>query len=278
MKLLTVKFEEKTYSAVSNDGRSAKLYDMDILELAEKLESIESLQSVCEKELVDLKILSPIVCPAQDVLCLGLNYYDHQQEVSSLGSAYRSERGNAVYFSKRANFIIGPDEYIDGHFDFTEKLDYEVELAVIIKKDAYKVKKEDALDYVLGYSVFNDITARDVQLAHTQYHFGKSLDTFCAMGPWIVTADELPFEPELEMSCYVNGERRQHSNTKLMIFGIADVIEELSRGMMLKAGSIISMGTPGGVAMGMNPPKFLKSGDEVVCEIEKIGVLRNIVK
>ena len=278
MKLLTVLFEEKTYSAASNDGKTAKLYDMDILEFAEKLDLSEDPMPVAEKEFKDLKILAPIVYPAQDILCLGLNFYDHQKEISKLGSEYRSERGNAVYFSKRANFIIGPDEYIDGHFDFVEKLDYEVELAVVIKKDAYKVKKEDAFDYVLGYSVFNDITARDVQLAHTQYHFGKSLDSFCAMGPWIVTADELPFEPELEISCFVNGERRQHSNTNLMIFGIAEVIEELSRGMMLKAGSIISMGTPGGVAIGMNPPKFLRSGDDVVCEIEKIGVLRNIVK
>lgn len=278
MKLLTVKFEEKIYSAVSNDGRSAKLYDMDILELAEKPDSSEKPAPVAEKALGELKILSPIVNPAQDVLCLGLNFYDHQQEIEVMGSNYKPKRGKAVYFSKRANFIIGPDEYIDGHFDFVKMLDYEVELAVVIKKDAYKVKKEDALDYVLGYSIFNDITARDVQLAHTQYHFGKSLDSFCAMGPWIVTADELPFEPELEISCFVNGERRQHSNTSYMIYGIAEVIEELSRGMMLKAGSIISMGTPGGVGMAMKPPKFLRSGDEVVCEIEKIGTLRNLVK
>lgn len=278
MKLLTVLFEEKRYSASSDDGKSAKLYDMDILELAEKPDSSEKPAPVAEKALGELKILSPIVNPAQDVLCLGLNFYDHQQEIEVMGSNYKPKRGKAVYFSKRANFIIGPDEYIDGHFDFVKMLDYEVELAVVIKKDAYKVKKEDALDYVLGYSIFNDITARDVQLAHTQYHFGKSLDSFCAMGPWIVTADELPFEPELEISCFVNGERRQHSNTSYMIYGIAEVIEELSRGMMLKAGSIISMGTPGGVGMAMKPPKFLRSGDEVVCEIEKIGTLRNLVK
>lgn len=278
MKLLTVLFEDKNMSAVSENGKSAKIYDMDILELAAKLDSDYRIEQIAEKELKELKILAPIPNPAQDVFCLGLNFYDHKNEISGLGAEFRSERGKAVYFSKRANFVIGPGEFIDGHFDVTEKLDYEVELAVVIKKDAYKVKKEEALDYILGYSVFNDITARDIQMAHKQYHFGKSLDSFCAMGPWIVTADELPFEPELGISCYVNGERRQSSNTNLMIFGIAEVIEELTRGMMLRAGSIISMGTPGGVGMGMNPPRFLHSGDEVVCEIEKIGTLRNVVK
>ena len=151
-------------------------------------------------------------------------------------------------------------------------------LAVIISKDAKKVAEGDVQDYIFGYTIVNDVSARNVQTAYKQWYFGKSMDDFTPMGPWIVTADEISFPPKLDISCKVNGEIRQNSNTKLLVHGIAHIISELSQAMTLKAGTIIITGTPGGVGMGMKPPCYLKSGDTVTCAIEKIGYLNNIVK
>ncbi len=168
--------------------------------------------------------------------------------------------------------------FIDGHFDIVDSLDYEVELAVVIGKAAKKVSEEEAFDYVLGYTVLNDVSARNLQTAHKQWYFGKGLDGFTPMGPWIATKDEFSNPPALKIRSIVNGELRQNSTTDLLIFGIAHVISELSQGMTLQPGTIIAMGTPAGVGMGFVPPNFLKAGDTVVCEIEGIGSLTNIVK
>ena len=213
------------------------------------------------------------------MICLGMNYMDHSAEAAKWGKDdFVKNAGKAVYFSKRAAYIVGPGGEIDPHFDIVDGLDYEAELAVVLGKDAYRVSKEDAFDYVLGYSVLNDVSARNLQKAHKQFYFGKSLDTHTTMGPWIVTRDELPGAPELDIRCFINGEKRQDSNTRYMIFGVAEVIAELSQGMTLKAGTIIAMGTPAGVGMGFEPPKYLSCGDVVRCEIDGIGVLENPVK
>ena len=158
-----------------------------------------------------------------------------------------------------------------------DSLDYEAELAFIIGKDAKNVKEEDAFDYIFGYTIMNDVSARNLQTAHKQWYFGKSLDGFTPLGPVIVTKDEFDYPPKLDIKSYVNGELRQDSNTELLIFGIAHVVSELSKGMTLKAGTIISMGTPAGVGMGFVPPRFLKKGDVVTCEIEGIGKLTNTI-
>ena len=173
---------------------------------------------------------------------------------------------------------LGDGEAIDGHLDFVSKLDYEVELAVVLGRDALHVREEDVGDYIFGYSVANDVSARDVQYRHKQNFLGKSLDTFFAMGPVIVTADEFPCPPALSIRSFVNGELRQDSNTELLIFGIPHVIRELSQGITLKAGTIIATGTPAGVGMGFTPPKFLNHGDEVECIIEGIGSIKNVVE
>lgn len=208
-----------------------------------------------------------------------MNYMDHSAEAAKWGKDdFVKNAGKAVYFSKRAAYIVGPGGEIDPHFDIVDGLDYEAELAVVLGKDAYRVSKEDAFDYVLGYSVLNDVSARNLQKEHKQFYFGKSLDTHTTMGPWIVTRDELPGAPELDIRCFINGEKRQDSNTRYMIFGVAEVIAELSQGMTLKAGTIIAMGTPAGVGMGFEPPKYLACGDVVRCEIDGIGVLENPVK
>ena len=159
-----------------------------------------------------------------------------------------------------------------------DSLDYECELGVVIGKDAKNVKREDVQDYIFGYTIVNDVSARNLQTRHKQWYFGKSLDGFTPMGPCIVSADEIAVPPKQKISCRVNGEVRQDSSTANLITGITDIIVMLSEGMTLKAGTVIATGTPAGVGMGMKPPTFLKSGDVVECEIEGIGVLRNYIE
>ena len=221
---------------------------------------------------------SPIPRPRQDVICLGINYAAHAEESARYNKrAFETDRRYSVYFSKRVNEAVPDMGEIPCHSDLTERLDYESELAVIIGKDARNVKAEDAYNYIFGYTILNDISAREVQNLHKQWYFGKSLDGFTPMGPWIVTADEIPAPPVLKVRSYVNGELRQNGSTDLLLASIGDIIEDLSSGMTLKAGSIISTGTPAGVGMGFDPPKFLSPGDVVICEIEKIGRLTNVI-
>ena len=215
--------------------------------------------------------------PRQDILCLGLNYHAHAQEAARYRNDVFGEKKQAVYFSKRATRVIGPGEPIPSHAPVVDSLDYEAELAVILGRDAKNVAPEAAYDYVLGYAVFNDVSARNVQAGHSQWYFGKSMDGFSAMGHYIVTRDELPQPPDLGIRSYVNGELRQSSNTALMIFDVPCVLAELSRDMTLLAGTVIAMGTPAGVGMGMTPPCFLQPGDMVRCEIDGIGALENPV-
>lgn len=227
----------------------------------------------------EVTILAPIGRPEQDIICLGLNYMEHAEESARFKhEEFDKTRTQAVYFSKRVNQTVGPGEAIDGHSDMVESLDYEVELAVIIGRDAKDVKAEDARNYIFGYTILNDVSARDVQNAHKQWYFGKSLDGFTPIGPCILTTDSIPYPPKLTIQSKVNGELRQDSNTEHMIFSIDHIISELSKGITLKAGTIISTGTPSGVGMGFDPPKFLKKGDEVECMIEGIGSIKNVVE
>lgn len=229
-------------------------------------------------ELSRVIICAPIPCPKQDIICLGLNFKDHAEESARFKKeTFPNAGSHPVYFSKRVNQAIGHDAIIPRHEDIVDSLDYEVELAVIIGKDARNIGSDNALDYVFGYTIMNDVSARNLQNTHKQWFFGKSLDGFAPMGPFIVTADEFDGPPSLTVQSRVNGEIRQNSSTDLFIFGIEYVIHELSQGMTLKAGTIISMGTPAGVGMGFTPPKFLSSKDVVECEIEKIGILSNTI-
>lgn len=228
--------------------------------------------------LADVELLAPIPRPRQDVLCLGMNYKAHASEAAKYDAdAFTKEKPAAVYFSKRVSEAVAPGGVIQSHQDLVERLDYEVELAVILGKTAKHVKAAEAGDYIFGYTVLNDVSARDVQTGHKQWYFGKSLDGFTPMGPCIVTADEIAFPPALGISSTVNGEPRQDSNTSLFLKSIQDVLEELTAGMTLLPGTIIATGTPAGVGMGFDPPKFLKPGDTVSCSIEGIGTLTNPV-
>ena len=222
-------------------------------------------------------LLAPIPRPRQDVLCLGINYADHAAESAKFSDIFRKAEPVPVYFSKRVAEAAHPDEAIPSYPGLVEKLDYEVELAVILGKTIKDCPVEDVPAAIFGYTILNDMSARDLQTRHTQWYRGKSLDKFTPMGPCIVTADEIPWPVRLDIRCYVNGELRQHSNTAQLITGIAEALSMFSQGTTLLAGSILATGTPSGVGMGFDPPRFLHPGDEVLCEIEKIGQLRNTI-
>ena len=256
--------------------------DMNTLIETMTFEGLRSAVAAAERgsalALSDVELLAPIPRPRQDVLCLGMNYLAHAEEaVRYSADAFRKERPVAVYFSKRVSEAGKPDGVIPRHAGLTDRLDYEAELAVVLGRTARDVKAADAADCIFGYTVLNDVSARDLQTGHKQWYFGKSLDGATPMGPVLVTADEIAYPPALEITCRVNGELRQQSNTSLLITSIGDVLEELTAGMTLLPGTIIATGTPAGVGMGFDPPKFLQSGDVVECAIEGIGTLRSTV-
>ena len=226
----------------------------------------------------ELQLCAPIVHPRQDVVCLGINYDAHAQEAGRFSDeAFGGERPYTIYFSKRVSRATATKELVPSYKGLVDSLDYECELGVVLGKDCKGVTMEEAKQYIFGYTIINDISARNLQTRHKQWYLGKSLDGFTPMGPCIVTADEIGDEQSLEISCTVNGELRQSSNTKYMIQTVCGAISELSQGMTLQAGTIIATGTPAGVGMGMQPPQFLQTGDVVECRIAKIGILTNTI-
>lgn len=281
MKLITCLYKgEERVGALTEEGAAFLPYP-DMNTLIESLPPAAFAVTSTAKPvpLEDVTLLAPIPRPRQDVICLGMNYRDHEKEAAKYDAeAFKKEKPAAVYFSKRVSRAGDPDGDIPRYEDLVERLDYEAELAVIIGKTARNVKAENAGDYVFGYTVLNDVSARDLQTGHKQWYFGKGLDGFAPMGPCILTADETAFPPALDISCTVNGEERQRSNTALLIHSIGEVVEELSAGMTLLPGTIIATGTPAGVGMGFDPPRFLKSGDVVECAVRGIGTLRSTVR
>lgn len=243
-------------------------------------ESVHIMNHIDEKQgikLSDVIKMAPIPEPRQDIICLGMNYKAHAEETAKFLSGYKEQYPKPIYFSKRVNLAVPDGGTISSHRDIVKKMDYEVELAVIIGKDARNIKPEEAEDFIFGYSIINDFSARDLQDERKQWYFGKSLDDFTAFGPWIVTKDEIPDAENLDIKCWVNGELRQNSNTSMLIHKIGDIISELSSGILLKSGTIIATGTPEGVGFGFSPPKFLKPGDVVKCEIQNIGTIENVI-
>lgn len=247
------------------------------LEIVKKnIGSVDESKAIC---LNDVKICAPIMYPDQDMVCLGINYTEHAEEAGRFSKeAFGGERPYTIYFAKRVSKATGTGDIIPAYTDLVDGLDYEVELGVVLGKDAKGVSIDNAIDTVFGFTVINDVSARNLQTRHKQWYLGKSLDGFAPMGPCIVTPDELGDHENLNISCKVNGEVRQNSNTCCMIQTVSGAIAELSTGMTLKAGTIIATGTPAGVGMGFDPPRFLKPGDKVACFIEGIGELVNTVE
>lgn len=233
------------------------------------------------RSLAAAKVLAPVARPRRNIFCVGKNYAEHAAEFSKSGFDSSAKVGEIapeapVVFTKAFNTVIGPGDTIAPHKALVKQLDYEAELAIVIGKGGIGISKADALKHVFGYTVVNDVTARDLQKLHRQWFLGKSLDGFCPMGPYIVTADELD-AAQLDVKCWVNGELRQNANTTDLIFDIPTLIETISAGIELMPGDVIATGTPAGVGIGFNPPKFLQSGDVVRIEIQHIGVLENTV-
>ena len=250
----------------------------DIKAALEHLAANEDVLTSAAVNVEKLQLCAPIVHPRQDVICLGINYDAHAQEAGRFSDeAFGGERPYTIYFSKRVSRATATNEAVPSYVGLVDSLDYECELGVVLARDCRAVTKEQARKYIFGYTIINDISARNLQTRHKQWYLGKSLDGFTPIGPCLVTADEIGDEQNLDISCTVNGELRQSSNTKYMIQTVCGAISELSQGMTLKAGTIIATGTPAGVGMGMQPPTFLKTGDEIVCRIEKIGALRNVI-
>ncbi len=240
----------------------------EIADVIAQSEGIASAISEASHDAEELHLLCPIVRPTK-VLAIGLNYMDHIRETKSP----IPER--PVLFAKFPSTLNGPFGDIVVDPALTEQADYEAELAVVIGKRARRVSAADALDYVFGYSVANDVSARDWQYRDPQFDRSKGFDTFCPIGPWITTADEVPDPQSLTIRSWVNGEPRQDSSTKEMVHGVADLIEFLSRGMTLEPGDVILTGTPHGVGFAMKPPRYLAAGDLVRCEIEGLGAIEN---
>ena len=215
-----------------------------------------------------VRLLAPIPAPARNVFCLGRNYADHAAERGAAAPDH------PVYFTKPGTAVVGPGDDVV-HHAITKELDYEVELAVVIGTGGRDILRAEALRHVFGYTIINDVTARDLQKRHNQWFKGKSLDTFCPMGPMLVTADEIPDPQALAISLRVNGQTRQSSHTAKMIFPVAQCIEVLSQGMTLLPGDIIATGTPDGV--GAATGTFLRAGDRIEAEVEGIGILASKV-
>ncbi|MEI2663553.1 fumarylacetoacetate hydrolase family protein [Rossellomorea sp. LJF3] len=285
MKFVSYAVEGKETYGVEVEGRILDLAEADELPgdllqgieagegFLERVEAVlrekgEGLPSFAKDE---VKWLSPIPKVKRNIMCVGKNYREHAIEMGGEQDIPK----NIMIFTKATHTVIGHGETVLHHDDITEELDYEGELAVIIGKKGRGISSEEAMDHVFGYSILNDITARDLQKKHGQFFIGKSLDTTCPMGPFLVTKDEVDDPQNLSITTKVNGEIRQSSNTGQMIFSIPTIISTLSKGITLLPGDVIATGTPSGVGKGYKPPRFLRKGDTVEIEIEGLGILTN---
>lgn len=280
------------------DGRVRDLTDVvgttdlvDVVARWEELaERVADAVSAPGRPVADVELLAPVPHPRRNVFCVGRNYREHAKEFGSSGYDSGADKepdadhvpAYPVVFTKPASSVVGPEAYVESHPTVTKELDYEAELAVIIGVGGRDISAADAARHVWGYTIINDITARDRQRDHKQWFLGKGLDTFCPTGPWAVSADEVDPDgtcrPDLTVECRVNGELRQSASTLDLIFDVPTLVETLSAGLTLEPGDIISTGTPAGVGIGFEPPRFLSAGDVVEVTITGLGTLRNTIR
>ena len=257
----------------------------DLIDLIRRLpDPSAGLGAVSQWQPLDGKaLLAPIPQPRRNIFCVGKNYHEHAREFAQSGfdtSAAKNETAPAypVIFTKAPSTVVADGDPVEAFAGVTTQLDYEAELAVVIGKPGRGIARDKALEHVWGYTIVNDVTARDLQQKHRQWFLGKSMDTFCPMGPWVVTADEVGNSADLGVKCWINDELRQDANTRDLIFDIPTIIATISAGITLQPGDIIATGTPAGVGIGFNPPKFLKPGDVMKISIDRLGTLTNTVK
>jgi 2-keto-4-pentenoate hydratase/2-oxohepta-3-ene-1,7-dioic acid hydratase in catechol pathway len=274
---------------VSADLASVQPFDLSLPERAlgalpviERLAAGQGLPALLPAiAMADLRLMAPLPKPRRNIFCVGKNYFEHAREFAGSGFDSSAKSGGdipafPIYFSKVPESVVGPDAAVEMPAA-SSAIDYEAELAVIIGQGGKGISKADALKHVWGYTIINDVTARDWQGRHSQWLLGKSFDTFCPMGPWLVSADELD-ATNTRVRGYVNGELRQDASTTDLIFDIPTLIETLSAGITIYPGDVIATGTPVGVGIGFKPPKYLKSGDVLRVEIDGIGALSNPVR
>jgi len=267
------------FNAVSLPNTMLELIDQGDVALNTVKKIIAKMDDSCPKiSLSDVRLIAPIPRPRKNIFCIGKNYVEHAIEFEKTTDLNVAVPKVPVIFSKPPTCVVGPGDVVKKHEHMTSQLDYEVELAVVIGKNASRVTKEEAYDYVFGYTIMNDVSARDLQKSHSQWIMGKGPDTFAPLGPCIVHKSEIPDPHTLYIKSVINGELRQNGNTKDMVFDIPTLIATLSSVITLEPGDIIATGTPAGVGVGFDPPKFLKPGDEMRLEIEKIGVLVNTIE
>ena len=291
MRLVTVEYEHAVWLGVQQEDlvflparQDASLPNTMLALIEGGGRMLQAVRSALESASVEAfvpadrtELLAPIPRPRQNIMCMGLNYADHVKEASASLARDPDMPKHPIVFTKAANSVNTP--YGDIPYDATvsDKLDWEVELGVIIGRAGRGILETEAYAHVFGYTVINDVSARELQRRHKQFFIGKSLSGFCPMGPCIVTADEIDDPHDLELWCRVNGVEKQHSNTRHQLFSIARQIATLSRGMWLEPGDIIATGTPSGVGFSRTPPEYLQPGDVVECGVKRIGVLRNRV-
>ena len=282
MKVATIRMHDRSWVVrVDEDAGVAIPFD---IPQARSVSGVLSLidqplpKSLPPLSLHEVELLAPIPRPARNIFCVGKNYHEHAHEFSRSGFDSSAAAGavpkHPIIFSKVPETVVAThtDVLIDP--SVSTAIDYEAELAVIIGKPGRGIARKDAFDHVWGYTIINDVTARDLQGRYSQWLIGKSQDTFCPMGPWAVTKDSFDLEAA-SVRCFVNGELRQNARFSQLIFDIPTIIAVLSGGVTLNAGDIIATGTPAGVGIGFDPPRYLRAGDEVRVEIEGIGVLEN---
>lgn len=280
MRFVTFSYSGQVQPGVVRDDSVVSLAHLapDLITLirsgAEGLDTVQHAErdSVNRIPLSQVTLLAPIPRPPKNIICVGRNYAEHAQESAR---TLNEEAGPPVIFSKSPTAVNSPygDVVIDP--SLSVEIDWEVELAVIIGKLGRKISRAQAFEFVFGYTTLNDVTARDLQHRTSQWHIGKSIDGYCPMGPWIVTRDEIPNPQGLNLFCRVNGIVKQEGNTRDMLYDVPTIIEHVSRGMTLEPGDIIATGTPPGVGFARKPKEFLRPGDVMESEIEKIGMIRN---
>ena len=268
---------------VSDDGQSVTAFDLDdtrrgaqpLIELAAAGKPLPAAGGATVA-LADVRLEAPLPQPRRNLWCVGRNYHAHARELRD--SVFKDSPKAAdqwpIVFTKVPECVVGPDAVVQLPLAVSSQIDYEAELVVVIGRGGRNISRADALGHVFGYTIVNDVTARDVQMRHQQWDLGKSFDTFCPMGPWLVTADALD-GTDTRVRCWVNDELRQDARTTDLIFDLPTLIETVSRGITLLPGDLIATGTPAGVGMGMVPPRWLQHGDTVRIEIDGIGTLSN---